>query len=171
MPFPFAARMPCSLLFSTLLNLHEEQAGLLSALYNFPLVSRSGSLCGRLAGFPGILSRVFISRGARVHAGLTLSAFTSSSHSFQCFTVRGYYLKRFQVARQSLVRVVASFERLPDKKQSRVTHGISRYPLRTYAECVPRERIVTAAHTSYYSGTLRDRGRVALHVLSARDLG
>lgn len=134
-----------------------RRAGLLTALYNFPLVSRSGSLCGRLAGFSwDPLSRLHLERRERPR-GLTLSAFTSRPLHirFMLYCPR-HYLKRFQVARQSAVRVVAPFERLPghyrDKKESRV----SRYPLRM---CAARENRHSCAYIAYKPGTLRACGR------------
>lgn len=140
MPFPFAARMPrlCSPQLVA-----RRVWGLLSALCNFPLVSRSGSLCGRLAGFPEILSRVFISRGARIYRVNSFGVYevnlllTYVSH----FIVRAITLnvsKSRANQYASIVCVVVSFERLSDhyrdKKESRMT--------RVYhvilSECVPQ---------------------------------
>lgn len=67
-----------------------RKCGVSSALCNFPLVSRSASLYGRLAGFPGIPLLRLHFREARALTRLTLSAFAN----VLSFRVRVLLLKR-----------------------------------------------------------------------------
>lgn len=88
-------------------------AGRLPALCNFPLVSRSGSLCMRPIGRDSLGSS--LASSFRESAGLTLSAFTSR------FIVRAISLNTFQVRRVNQSR--CHFARTAViKKESRIAY-------------------------------------------------
>ena len=148
MPFPFAARMPRSLLSSldSSRTARRARAGLLFfgrcvIFHSFPVADHYMQPIGRILPTTPLtrpLSRLHFERRA-CPRGLTLpGVYERPPHICFTFYCPRYYLKRFQVARQS-ARAVTSYEwRIISMVKRRAE--MTRVYHVTLSECMPPRR-------------------------------